>query len=113
MRKPIGCSRKADDPMGAGCAWRRKKVDNVIIVGLSAKNQLTCKKALHYVSNQGRMLSNIVAGVNKALEINKRNKYVLIVSSDIPPSSLKWWIGSLQPCMETKDDLYYGVCRVM
>ena len=41
-----------------------KQVDNVILVGLSAKNELTCKKPLHYVSNQGRMLSNIVAGVN-------------------------------------------------
>jgi GTP:adenosylcobinamide-phosphate guanylyltransferase len=87
-----------------------KKVNNVIIVGLSAKNQLTCKKPLHYVSNQGRMLSNIVAGVNKALEINKRNKYVLIVSSDIPaikPEMVDWLIGT---CTETKDDIYYGVC---
>ena len=87
-----------------------KKVNNVIIVGLSAKNQLTCKKPLHYVSNQGRMLSNIVAGVNKALEINKRNKYVLVVSSDIPavkPEMVDWLIAT---CMETKDDIYYGVC---
>jgi GTP:adenosylcobinamide-phosphate guanylyltransferase len=87
-----------------------KKVDNVIIVGLSAKNQLTCKKPLYYVSNQGRMLANIVAGVNKALEINKRNKYVLIVSSDIPavkPEMVDWLIDT---CMETKDDIYYGVC---
>lgn len=87
-----------------------KKVNNVIIVGLSAKNQLTCKKPLYYVSNQGRMLANIVAGVNKALEINKRNKHVLIVSSDIPavkPEMVDWLIDT---CMETKDDIYYGVC---
>jgi len=71
---------------------------------------VTCKKPLYYVSNQGRMLANIVAGVNKALEINKRNKYVLIVSSDIPtlkPEMVDWLIKT---CMETKDDLYYGVC---
>lgn len=87
-----------------------KKVDNVILVGLSAKNTLTCKKPLHYVSNQGRMLSNIVAGVNKSLELNKRNKYVMIVSSDIPalkPEMVDWLVDT---CMETKDDLYYGVC---
>jgi GTP:adenosylcobinamide-phosphate guanylyltransferase len=87
-----------------------KKVDNVIIIGLSPKSGVTCKKPVHYISNQGRMLANIVAGVNKALEINKRNKYVLVVSSDIPsikPDMVDWLIKT---CMETKDDLYYGVC---
>ena len=87
-----------------------KNVDNVILVGLSAKNPLTCKKPLHFIPNQGRMLSNIVAGVNKSLELDKRNKYVLIVSSDIPaikPEMVNWLVDT---CMETKDDLYYGVC---
>ena len=61
-----------------------KQVDNVIIIGLSPKSGITCKRPIYYVSNQGRMLANIVAGVDKALELNKRNKYVLVVSSDIP-----------------------------
>src|SRR5919109_134100 len=87
-----------------------KRVNNVIVVGLSPKSGVTCKKPIHYVSNQGRMLANIVAGVNKALEINKRNKYVLVVSSDIPAlkSEMVDWL--VDACMETKDDLYYGVC---
>ena len=87
-----------------------KQVDNVIVVGLSPKNNLTCNKPLHYLSNQGRMLANIVTGVHKSLELNKKNKYVLIVSSDIPalkPEMVDWLI---ETCMETKDDLYYGVC---
>jgi hypothetical protein len=56
------------------------------------------------------MLANIVAGVNKALELDKKAKYVLIVSSDIPalkPEMVDWLVDT---CMETKDDLYYGVC---
>jgi GTP:adenosylcobinamide-phosphate guanylyltransferase len=87
-----------------------KHVDNVILIGLSAKSGLTCKKPIHYVSNQGRMLANIVAGVNKSLEINKNNKYVLVVSSDIPAlkgEMVDWLVST---CMQTKDDLYYGVC---
>ena len=87
-----------------------KHVDNVIVIGLSPKSNLTCKKPMHFLSNQGRMLSNIVAGVNKSLELNKKNQYVLIVSSDIPtlkPDMVDWLI---ETCMETKDDLYYGVC---
>lgn len=87
-----------------------KRVSNVIVVGLSPKSGVTCKKPLYFVSNQGRMLANIVAGVNKALEINKRSKYALVVSSDIPsikPEMVDWLVAT---CMETKDDLYYGVC---
>ena len=87
-----------------------QKVDNVIVIGLSPKSGLTCKKPLHYISNQGRMLANIVAGVNKSLELNKKNEYVLIVSSDIPAlkgDMVDWLVDT---CMSTKDDLYYGVC---
>ncbi|RPI94166.1 MAG: hypothetical protein EHM40_00285 [Chloroflexi bacterium] len=87
-----------------------KKVDNVIIVGLSPKTGVTCKKPTYFVSNQGRMLSNIVAGVNKSLELNKKNQYVLLVSSDIPAlkSDMVDWL--VETCMETQDDLYYGIC---
>jgi GTP:adenosylcobinamide-phosphate guanylyltransferase len=87
-----------------------KRVDNVIVVGLSPKSGVTCKKPLHFVSNQGRMLANIVTGINKALEINKKSQYVLVVSSDIPtvkPEMVDWLVDT---CMETKDDIYYGVC---
>ena len=87
-----------------------KHVKNVIVIGLSPKNTLTCKKPLHYISNQGRMLSNIVSGVEKSLELDKKNKYVLIVSSDIPAlkSHMVDWL--VEESMQTKDDLYYGVC---
>ena len=87
-----------------------KHVNNVIVIGLSHKSGVMCKKPLHFLSNQGRMLANIVAGVNKSLELDKKTKYVLIVSSDIPaikPEMVDWLI---ETCMETKDDLYYGVC---
>jgi choline kinase len=87
-----------------------KLVDNVIVIGLSAKSGVTCTKPMYFLSNQGRMLANIVTGVNKSLELNKKNQYVLIVSSDIPalkPDMVDWLI---ETCMETQDDLYYGVC---
>jgi GTP:adenosylcobinamide-phosphate guanylyltransferase len=87
-----------------------KHVDNVIVIGLSSKSGVTCKKPIYYLSNQGRMLANIVTGVNKSLELNKKSKYVLIVSSDIPslkPEMVDWLVDT---CMETQDDLYYGVC---
>lgn len=87
-----------------------KKVDNVIVIGLTSKSGLTCKKPLHYISNQGRMLANIVTGVNKSIELNKKTEYVLLVSSDIPAlkgEMVDWLVNT---AMETRDDIYYGVC---
>lgn len=87
-----------------------KLVDQVIVIGLSAKSGLTCKKPLHFVSNQGRMLANIVTGVNKSLELNPKGEYVMLVSSDIPAikGDMVDWL--IKTTMQTKDDLYYGVC---
>lgn len=87
-----------------------KKVDNVIVIGLTAKSGLTCKKPMHFVSNQGRMLANIVAGVNKSLELNKKNEYVLVVSSDIPALKGEMVDWLVKTAMETKDEIYYGIC---
>lgn len=87
-----------------------KKVDRVIIIGLSPKNQLVCKKPIYYISNQGRMLSNIVAGVNKSLELNPKTQYVMLVSSDIPALKGEMVDWLVTTSMKTRDDLYYGVC---
>jgi len=87
-----------------------KHVDNVIIVGLSPKNKLKSRKPVHYLSNQGRMLSNIVAGVEKSIELDKKSEYVMVVSTDIPAlkSEMVDWL--VETSMKTTDDIYYGVC---
>jgi molybdopterin-guanine dinucleotide biosynthesis protein A len=87
-----------------------KTVDKVIVIGLTAKSGLTCKKPLYYLSNQGRMLANIVAGVNKSIELNKKSEYVLLVSSDIPALKGEMVDWLVKIAMKTRDDLYYGVC---
>ena len=87
-----------------------KSVDNVILIGISSKSGVTCKKPLHYISNQGRMLANIVAGVNKAIELNKKTDYVLVVSSDIPALKGKMVDWLVDTASQTEEDLYYGVC---
>jgi GTP:adenosylcobinamide-phosphate guanylyltransferase len=87
-----------------------KKVDNVIVIGLTAKSGLTCKKPLHFISNQGRMLANIVAGVDKSIELNKTTEYVLLVSSDIPALKGEMVDWLVDTATQTRDDIYYGVC---
>ena len=87
-----------------------KKVDAIILIGLTARSGIVSAKPMHHIPNQGRMLSNIVAGVNKALELNKKTEYVLVVSSDIPTlrgDMVDWLVDT---CMTTQDELYYGLC---
>ena len=86
-----------------------KHVDNVIIIGLSPKSDITCKKPLHFISNQGRMLANIVAGVEKSVELDPKSEYVLVVSSDIPGINAQMVDWLIETCMQTKEDMYYGV----
>lgn len=86
-----------------------KHVDNIIIIGLSAKSGLACRKPLHFISNQGRMLANIVAGVKKSVELNPQTEYVLVASSDIPGINAEMVDWLIETCMQTKEDIYYGV----
>lgn len=86
-----------------------KHVDNVIIIGLSPKSDITCQKPLHFISNQGRMLANIVAGVEKSLELDPTTEYVLVASSDIPGINAEMVDWLIETCMETREDIYYGV----
>ncbi len=87
-----------------------QNVDNVIVTGLSPKSNLKCRKPIHYLSNQGKMLENFIAGINKSLELNPKNKHVLLVSSDIPALKAEMVDWLINTCMETSDDIYYGVC---
>jgi len=86
-----------------------KHIDNVIIIGLSPKSEITCKKPMHFISNQGRMLANIVAGVEKAAELNPKSEHVLVSSSDIPGINAEMVDWLIETCMETNEDIYYGV----
>ena len=87
-----------------------KTIENVIVTGLSPKSNLKCKKPLYYLSNQGKMLDNLIAGINKSQELSPRNKHVLLVSSDIPALKGEMVDWLIKTCMETNDDIYYGVC---
>jgi len=86
-----------------------KSIENVILMGLTPKSGVTCEKPLHFLSNQGRMLANIVAGIEKSQELNADNEYVMVVSSDVPAIKADMIDWLAKTCLETHDDLYYGV----
>ncbi len=88
-----------------------KKVDNVIIIGLDDPESITCTKPTYHIPNQGRMLANIEAGINKMLEINPDAEYVISSSADIPAITGEMVDWLVDTAMQTKDDIYYGVVK--
>ena len=85
------------------------KVDNIIIMGMTEKSGLKSTKPTYYLANEGRMLANIIAGIQKTLELNPKEEYVLIVSSDIPALTgemVDWLVAEIEA---TPADIYYGV----
>ena len=85
------------------------RIENIIILGMNEKNGLVTSKPTWYLPNEGRMLANIVAGFQKATELNPQTEYVLIVSSDIPALTgemVDWLVEQIETAPA---DIYYGV----
>ena len=94
------------DALGAA-----KSVERIVVIGLSAKANLPCKKPITYMSNQGRLLENLKAGTARVLELNPKAKLVLFASSDIPALTGEMVDWLIKTCSETDDDIYYNVIR--
>ena len=61
-----------------------ESVGKVVLISLSEEAGLQCSKPITYVPDQGGLLENVRAGIEKTVEINPQTKQVLTVSSDIP-----------------------------
>lgn len=84
-------------------------IDGIVIIGLPPESDIHSTKIKARIPNQGGMVDNIRAGVNKVLELNPSAKYVLAVSSDIPtitPVMVDWVINK---ALETDLEAYYNV----
>jgi len=88
-----------------------KIVENVVIVGLTEKSSVTCKKSFHFIPDQGKMIENLRAGAEKVLELNPKAEYVLIVSSDIPAISGEMVDWTVNTAMQTDEDIYYNIIQ--
>jgi NDP-sugar pyrophosphorylase family protein len=86
-------------------------IERVVIVSLPEESNLTCTKPVAYVPNQGGMLQNIRAGIEKVLELDPQAKHVLAVSSDIPAVTSEMVDWTVRTTMETDHDIYYSVIR--
>lgn len=86
-----------------------EKIRNIVLIGLPADSNVSCRKLTAFIPNQGSMLDNIRTGVSKILELQPDAGHVMIVSSDVPgikPEMIDWVVDT---CMQTNDDIYYNV----
>lgn len=84
-------------------------IGRIIVIGLPAGSGVTCPKVTSWIPNQGGLLENIRAGMDKALELDPQASHILTVSSDIPaitPAMVDWVINT---ALQTDDDAYYNV----
>ena len=86
-----------------------QKVDKIIIMGMTTNSGLRTTKPTYYLPNEGRMLANIVAGVQKTIELNPKTEYVLLVASDIPALTGEMVDWLVEETEKTPADIHYGV----
>jgi molybdopterin-guanine dinucleotide biosynthesis protein A len=88
-----------------------KRVENVILIGLTEESGVACLKPLTYIPNKIGMIENILGGINKVLEINPSATRVLLVSSDIPGITSEIVDWEIETTLQTEVDLCYNVVK--
>src|SRR4030042_955113 len=68
-----------------------KRVENVVLIGLTEESGVTCSKPLSFIPNRISMIENLLAGINKVMELNPSATQVLLVSSDFPGITPEIW----------------------
>lgn len=86
-----------------------KTIDQVVLIGLPEDSGLECSKRLTFVPNQGGMLQNVRAGMEKVLELSPQTRHVLAISSDIPAIEAEMVDWMVNENAGTNLDLYYTV----
>jgi molybdopterin-guanine dinucleotide biosynthesis protein A len=91
------------------------QISNVVVVGSPLPATVRSGKVRAVIQNQGDMLSNILAGMQRILEIEPQAHHVVLVSSDIPAITAEMVDWLVQTTMQTDEDVYYTVIerRVM
>jgi GTP:adenosylcobinamide-phosphate guanylyltransferase len=86
-------------------------IDRIVVIGLNSETTVTSSKPMTFIPNQGGLLDNARAGINKVVDINPDAELVLMVSSDIPGITSEMVDWSVTSALETEHDLYYNVIQ--
>ena len=83
--------------------------ERIILVGLGPQDGITSPKLAAYIPDQGSLLRNAIAGVDRRLEINPVAQQGLMCRADIPlitPEIVDQFVGR---CADPAFNIYYGV----
>lgn len=84
-------------------------IDGIVIIGLPPDSEVVSTKVMARIPNQGGMVDNIRAGVNKVLEMRPGAQHVLLVSSDIPTITGEMVDWVVNTALESNHEAYYNV----
>jgi hypothetical protein len=84
-----------------------RHVDGLVLVGIGPEAGLRGRKPMAYVADQGGLMDNALAGLQRAHDIDPGSAFALVASSDIPaatPAMVDWRV---QVAQEAPTDFDY------
>jgi molybdopterin-guanine dinucleotide biosynthesis protein A len=93
----------------AEAAAGSSRVERTFVVGLSPEDGVGFALPVEYVEATGDMLDNVVAGIERVIEVDPDVERVVIGSADIPLLTTEMVDYFIDACLETDHDLYYTV----
>jgi GTP:adenosylcobinamide-phosphate guanylyltransferase len=88
-----------------------KQVEKVVLIGLTAESGVTCTKPLSFIPNKTSMIENLLAGIQKVMDINPSATRALLVSSDIPGITSEMVDWEIEMTLLSDVDLCYNVVK--
>ncbi len=85
------------------------QVENIIIVGLDETSEITCKKPLSFVPDNGSMMSNIRRGVEEVTRVNPVSTHTLLAACDIPGLKTEMVDWAIENSLPMQADIVYHV----
>ena len=85
------------------------RVGRILVVGISPEDEVEFAVPVEYVEATGSLLDNIVAGIERVMEVDPTVERVVIVSADIPLLTTEMVDYFIDTCLETDHDVCYTI----
>ena len=85
------------------------RIGKILLVGLGPDDGLTSSKLVAFIPDQGSLLRNVIAGVDRLMELSTDTDQVVICSADIPLITGEIVDRYLDQCAGANYDIQYGV----
>jgi CTP:molybdopterin cytidylyltransferase MocA len=84
-----------------------QSIEHIVVVGLDSSFGLTSHKGLDFVPNQGSLLHNMMAGLDRVRQIDPEAPLALYTAADIPAVTAEMVDWRAQLALESPSDIDY------